>query len=212
MGESMEENDAISFSEKFDISFPNEAFYIPDVQIDPDSMEPFFKMWFKFIEEELKNTGEDKQFIPYLKRLKRKGHDDYYSERIFIEKVSDHVGYGVFAKVNIPKNSVIGQYAGILRYLDDEDELLEDVNGYLFSFPDEAILENWVIDARIYGSFARFINHASKQANLKPIEFLSYQGPMVMFVSRRKILAGEQLLYNYGDTYWEDLGYDPDLF
>jgi hypothetical protein len=45
------------------------------------------------------------------------------------------------------------------------------------------------------------INHGAATANVNPSLFWSGKGPLLLFVSLRKINMGEEILYDYGPEY-----------
>ena len=64
------------------------------------------------------------------------------------------------------------------------------------------------IDAAHNGNWARFMNHAeetSSKNNAIPWEHYLEEGPRIVFTSgARGIKKGEQILYSYGDEYWNE--------
>ena len=74
-----------------------------------------------------------------------------------------------------------------------------------FSFTD---LKNYSIDAMKAGNWTRFINHGdekSPRTNAIPWEtYIEDFGPrIVLTAGTHGIKQGEQILYSYGDSYWE---------
>ncbi len=111
---------------------------------------------------------------------------------------------GLFAATSIKKGSVIGFYTGKLL---KEDEVDVD-SDYVFGFGEPAY-KKWLIDGQRVGNYMRFANH-SKKGNMEVVE-LYYDGlPRIAFIALRHIKEGEQLLYDYGDEYWENKGIIPD--
>ncbi len=114
---------------------------------------------------------------------------------------------GVFAKTPISKNQVIGVYAGELLPLSSLQG--ENAYEYLFEFPDTAF-KKWAIDGRKVGNFTRFMNHCPpKRENVSSVEFFYGNCPRVIFVASKNIQVGDELLYDYGKTYWENAGIEP---
>lgn len=131
--------------------------------------------------------------------------DDVYTQKIAVKYISKRVGYGVFAKEDIP-SGVVGIYTGELKKVSRYAE-----SRYLFSFITKA-LNNIMIDGEKKGNWTSFINHnssESKKTNLVVKEYF-YKGlPYIIFWAPKKIKKGSQLLYDYGESYWETLGIKP---
>jgi len=102
-------------------------------------------------------------------------------------------GKGVFALQDIPEGEIIIEYAGeIITW----DEALRrhphdpsDPNHTFYFHIDE----DHVIDGKVNGNSARWINHSCKP-NCEADE----QGHKVFIKARRNIRAGEELNYDYG--------------
>ena len=132
--------------------------------------------------------------------------DDRYAQRVEIKYISKKVGYGVFAREDIPRG-IVGLYAGELKKLNRFS-----TSRYLFSFI-TPLLREVMIDGSRRGNWAAFINHSplgSKVNNLIVKEYF-YKGlPYILFYAPKKIKKGAQLLYDYGDSYWESLELAPE--
>ncbi len=125
----------------------------------------------------------------------RKGHLPIVSVRY----VDEEVGYGLFAEEEIPENSFVGEYTGIVR--ENNRRYLEPLNNYCYEYPiPDSIGRSFVIDAT-HGNLTRFINHSS-QPNLKPGYAFLDGFYHCIFTAVRSIAKGSQLAYNYGQTYW----------
>lgn len=114
-------------------------------------------------------------------------------------------GLSVFAKIPIQKGEVICEYEGELcpyrvfrrRHL----QYNRDGKGsYILEFKYRE--KRFAIDAtRDDKSFGRLINHSKHKANIKPCVAADKSGnPHVYFTAVTNIHAGEELLYDYGDT------------
>lgn len=131
--------------------------------------------------------------------------EDRYAKKITVKFINRKVGYGVFAKEEI-RPGVVGMYTGELKKVDHYSK-----SRYLFSFTTK-ILKNVMIDGEKKGNWTSFINHNpsdQKSTNLIVREYF-YKGlPYILFWATKKIKKGSQLLYDYGDSYWETLETDP---
>jgi SET domain-containing protein len=124
-----------------------------------------------------------------------------------IKKVNPLIGYGVFAAKSIADLEFIGEYTGLVR---KRKFFGESSNDYVFGYvagPDDT---PWVIDAREYGNFTRFINH-SYSPNLTSRWIISGGVGHIIFFANRLILPGEQLTYDYGPYYWRKRSYPQDV-
>jgi len=127
---------------------------------------------------------------------------------LYIKKVDDAIGYGVFAAEDICKDDFIGEYAGVVQIADKLGDTDEDISGYetdyTWYYLDEIkggpALE---INGRLEGNETRFINH-SFDSNVD-VEHTLHKGQWVIFFkAERDILKDAQLLIRYGEKYWED--------
>ena len=122
-----------------------------------------------------------------------------YIPHVSVRWISDKVGYGLFAEEKISEGSYVGEYTGIVRR--NDRRYFEPLNNYCYEYPvDDEIGRSFVIDAT-QGNLTRFINHSSKP-NLKPVHVF-YDGYYhLIFIALREIQKGEELSYDYGESYW----------
>lgn len=132
----------------------------------------------------------------------------------------------------ITKGTVLGYYGGEYRVEDLERNsdlsyavevspvILLEEEEYLNLFdegkydPDREFVI--VIDAIEQGTWTRFINHGGRHHNVEmvieyrpwPHEDSDY-APVIVVKSTKTIYPGEQLLFDYGENYWERLGFVP---
>jgi len=112
--------------------------------------------------------------------------------RIYSVRRSGIHGRGVFAKENIRKGKVIVEYKGRRRTWNEARERANSDPGdpahtFLFELNDGR-----VIDAGTRGNAARWINH-SCEPNCRTFE----DDGRVFVEAKRRILAGEELCYDY---------------
>ncbi len=100
-------------------------------------------------------------------------------------------GKGVFALEEIPRGKRIIEYIGRNVPVDKQDTI---TGRYLF-----VTGRKKMIDGNITENTARFINHSCRPN-------CEADGPSgrVFIYSKRKIKAGEELTYDYGDEYFDD--------
>ncbi|NGX37430.1 MAG: hypothetical protein K1000chlam2_00586 [Chlamydiae bacterium] len=193
-----------TFKERFGISTPIR--YIHDVTIEPRWQKGFEKAWKKLMKETVPNTSASRRrvFDAFLKRIEKLGDDLPYTKRVSIRYISKKVGYGVFAKENIAPYSILNHYGAVLK----PDKAIATENDSTFMLSD---FESYSLDAQKAGNWCRFMNHnpeEDKKTNVIAWEHYSKWGPRIIFTAcNRGIKKGAQLLYSYGDSYWEEDGF-----
>jgi len=101
-------------------------------------------------------------------------------------------GLGLFAEEKIEKGACIIEYTG--RILSPDEEITSR-SKYLFE-----VSARKTIDGTDRNNKARYINHSCKP-NAEPV---IYRG-RVMIMAKRSIKPGEEITYNYGKNYFEQL-------
>lgn len=124
--------------------------------------------------------------IPMAERIKRIPKP-FYAVRVG----RSSAGLGLFAEVDIPKDRRIIEYGGWLISTKEGDDL-EDRNKYIFN-----VNSRWDLDGSPRWNTTRYINHACR-----PNSEAMTIGNRIMITSRKKILAGEEITYNYGKEYF----------
>ncbi|XP_014807868.1 PREDICTED: histone-lysine N-methyltransferase EHMT1 isoform X13 [Calidris pugnax] len=116
------------------------------------------------------------------------------------------MGWGVRTMQDIPLGTFVCEYVGEL--ISDSEADVREEDSYLFDL-DNKDGEVYCIDARFYGNISRFINHLC-EPNLIPVRvFMSHQDlrfPRIAFFSTRRIEAGEEIGFDYGDRFWDIKG------
>lgn len=122
-----------------------------------------------------------------------------YIPHVTVRWINDAVEYGLFAEEPLLEGGYAGEYTGIVRR--NDRRYLEPMNNYCYEYPvPDEIGRSFVIDAT-QGHLTRFMNH-SFSPNLKPVHVF-YQGFYhLIFLALKPVQKGEQLTYNYGQTYW----------
>ncbi len=101
-------------------------------------------------------------------------------------------GLGFFALKPIPKGKRIIEYTG--PYL--PNEVVDQRDGkYFFE-----VNSKWSIDGSPRSNMARYINHSCR-----PNAEALISGRRVWIWSRRNIKVGEEITYDYGKDYFEDI-------
>lgn len=177
--------------------------YIPMVEVEPKWLKSYESAWKRRKKKIRHSTSKTlrKRFDGLLKRVERLGDDLPYCNRIEIRFINREMGFGVFAKENIPPYALLNCYAGIMK----PDRLIKASNHSTFAFYQ---FKPFSIDAEKAGNWCRFMNHASEKnpkTNVVAWEHYSKWGPRIFFTaSHRGIKKGDQLLYSYGEFYWKE--------
>lgn len=101
-------------------------------------------------------------------------------------------GLGLIALQPIPAGKRIIEYTGPLI---SNEEVLKRRGKYFFG-----VNSKWSIDGSPRTNLARYINHSCR-----PNAEALISGRRVWIWARRKIRAGEEITYNYGQEYFDDL-------
>lgn len=100
-------------------------------------------------------------------------------------------GLGLFAAEDMPKDACIIEYVG--RDITGPEEYTSN-SKYLFG-----INSRKTIDGRARTNTARYINHSCRP-NAEP----EIKKGRIFIFAKRKILAGEEIVYDYGKEYWSE--------
>jgi SET domain-containing protein len=120
-------------------------------------------------------------------------------EVLEIRWINRDIGYGVFAKKDLPEYTFIGEYTGLVR----RRKLFGDhKNNYCFRYQIGPYLSRFVIDAKFKGNSTRMINHCD-DPNAKPHSLITSDGiAHIIICTNRFIAKGEELTYDYGPEFW----------
>lgn len=125
---------------------------------------------------------------------------------IYIKKINDTIGHGVFAAETIQKYDFIGEYTGVIQKSDAYDDHVEKgyESDFSWYFPDQIKdgpkLE---INGRREGNEMRFLNHGDVSNVI--VEHTLHNGLWVIFFKAAEtIMPHEQLLIDYGEQYWDE--------
>lgn len=108
-------------------------------------------------------------------------------------------GRGVIATRDIKKSEIVAMYPGRLV---TQAEIIDGYKNcqYIFNFQDGPTpFASWAIVPEGVAHLGMFINHGTP--NVTPSRFWSAKGPILLFISLRKITMGEEILYDYGPEY-----------
>jgi SET domain-containing protein len=188
--------------------------YLYDVLLEEESRAIFEQRWQKYRPRLVpkRPNAQQKRCSAFLKQIQKTRDDGPEAKNVAIRWISKRVGYGVFARKRIRAGTILGFYGGVLRHIPPSREKAFLNDNYLFGFQGHRELMNFSIDAKEFRNFTAFFNHAhykSSGCNLEPTFHFAKDLPRIVFVATRTIEKDEQLCYDYGDSYWEDLGYSP---
>lgn len=103
-------------------------------------------------------------------------------------------GLGLFSTQEFVKGDLVIEYTG--ETISEEEANIRG-GKYLFELND-----NWTIDGKGHKNKARYINHSCKP-NCYPE--LNKMETKVHIYTKRKIARGDELTYDYGKKYFDDL-------
>ncbi len=176
-----------------------------------------------------------KEIAEVCRTIEEKGLPDH----LVCKKLPKSLGHGIFLHPKakpIEKGSVIAPYSGKLSLEsqndpDDSDYAFAPLAEILLTKEEQALFDPsrrhhprrlYVLnlDAQKIGNFTRFINHSDKpniEAEFLQIPKNSYglsPAPLeVIYMAKKRILPGEQLLISYEDgdekSYWGVMGITP---
>lgn len=139
--------------------------------------------------------------------------------KLRVGRVKDSTEWGVFARGTIPEGQRVAEYAGIITPYDAGAPLgrygmhiSKDAMEAFFEDEEAGAGDGFVIDPQEYGNVARFFNHSDTPNMAKVLEQpktisdgnTSVLYCRVMLVAARDIDVGEQLSFNYGNSYFDD--------
>lgn len=110
--------------------------------------------------------------------------------RLAVKRAS--AGRGLFTFEDIPKGACIAEYTG--RTITDE-EWLSTRNRYLFKVTEKRTINGWNKK-----NTARYINHSCR-----PNCEIEIRKGRVFVMAKRAIKSGEELAYDYGKEYFDDI-------
>ncbi|KAJ6651826.1 hypothetical protein lerEdw1_016443 [Lerista edwardsae] len=111
-------------------------------------------------------------------------------------------GWGVRTMQDLLRGTFICQYFGELICSADSQEREDDTYYYSVEGKDE----QYYIDGRFYGNIGRFLNHACDPNVMALRVSVDHEIYGIAFFTDRAVHAGEELVFDYGHSYWEYKG------
>lgn len=102
------------------------------------------------------------------------------------------------------KNDFIGEYVGEIINTFESDRRLTRLRHGDCKYPFDLNTEQ-VIDAARFGNLTRFINHSESNVNCYPVVKMVNGGQRIGFYAMREIRAGEELFFDYGKTFADEI-------
>lgn len=201
------------------------------VQAFPDKNEKYYRGQFKHIDltyidisaydphmsqemqdsykiDQEKLSPQEKEVVAKYYRL----YQQCYEAPWYMKFVSKKVGYGIFAAADIEPGQLIGEYAGILYDQAIYESKPHNAKCCWTILPPSFMPDGKksYVDSIESGNFTRMINHSYKP-NVIPVTMHAPEGSRMLYVAAEKIKKDEQLLVNYGEGYWQQLGQPQEL-
>lgn len=109
-------------------------------------------------------------------------------------------GQGVFAMVDIPKNTRIGEYTGKKLNQRQYDRLVDDSYIFAVNRPNKT---QFYINAKQSKCLVAKINGAKTKLQKKKINVIAYQyAQRIYYKTTKRVKEGTELIIDYGDEYW----------
>ncbi len=112
-------------------------------------------------------------------------------------------GLGLFTRVPIRRGDTIGYYTG--RVLTDADVEHEPYLSSLYLL--WICKDHWIYGEGEGANHTRFINHDGRNPNLELI--VSTRWKTARFSALCALAPGAELFFDYGEDYWDAIGYAP---
>lgn len=114
-------------------------------------------------------------------------------------KEAGALGLGLFAGEDIPEETLVGEYTGLVK---KRTLFVSARRDYVGEYTIPGYPVRYIIDAEYYGSLLRYVNHADNP-NVYSISVIIDDILRIFFVAKRPLQAGEQLFLDYGPHYWK---------
>lgn len=146
----------------------------------------------------------------YEKKYKNQIEQGYHAP-MYIKYINKIIEYGAYAESFIKRGDMVIEYTGIVEI----DNIFDEDNLYLWDYPTIFVdtvpgkkrrkKVKFCINAEKVGNYARFINHSHRKYQNVGIRIVPCNGKWhVLYIAKKDINPGEQLLTYYGMGYWRD--------
>ena len=134
-----------------------------------------------------------------------------YHAPMCVKYINKIVEYGAYAESFIKRGDMVVEYTGIVEV----DSPYDEDNLYLWDYPTIFYVNvpgkkrrkkvKHCVNAEKAGNYARFINHSQRKYQNVGIKITPCDGQWhVIYVAKKDIEPGQQLLTYYGMDYWRD--------
>ncbi|ATZ81063.1 lysine methyltransferase [Bodo saltans virus] len=155
-----------------------------------------------YVNNELKNNINKHDKSLYSKLLCYNGKPFVKKPKLSIRYISNEIGYGLFAEQDFEEKDFVGEFCGTVTNSPPKES-----DKYNCSYKFESTL---VIAPRKYGNEMQFANHSSVKNN---VDWDNTNGDdehiHIILIAIKKIKCGDEILVNYGESYWTQLGINP---
>lgn len=117
----------------------------------------------------------------------------------------DLAGYGLFVNEEIVKGQFIGQATGNIERVPLDSDW-DPSYAYIYRDLRPDFVE--LLNCLHMSNALRYMNH-SKNDNVNAVRMFFDDKFVTFLVAKKDILTGSQILFDYGNTYWEGLGIVP---
>ncbi len=123
--------------------------------------------------------------------------------RLYVKFAGKNFGFGVFANMDIPANTYLGDYTGIVN-LDTPNKDYTWTHPYKFKQNEDDEGINLGVDSRHTGNMMRFVNAHINDDNLncRVVYFVRDGEWSIAYYTTKRIRKDEQLIVSYGKAYW----------
>lgn len=123
-------------------------------------------------------------------------------ELVYISFINEQVGFGAFALKGFSKGDFVGEYIGTV---------MSGSGGgaYSCAYVKALPYAQLLINSEKSANWFRFVNHSSTKANLIWKEIFAAGVYHIVGIAARDIAKHEQLLIDYGTSYWQTSPIQP---
>jgi len=128
-------------------------------------------------------------------------------EEMLVVRPSPGKGNGLFAAAPIAAGTFLFDYQGeVLRSLDELFERYPDGRGAYIACVNS---EMYIDGADPESGLARWMNHRRRGPTVQARKQRFGPSPAMHFYAARDVAGGEELVFDYGDEYWDAMGITP---
>ena len=129
---------------------------------------------------------------------------------VFVQRISEEVGFGLFAGQPIGENTLIGEYTGEITDAPPPSGGDSCKDTYRLEYP--ALADRPIyLSAKEYGNVLRCANHGPGDKANAAFQGVTCEDGIVHMavVTKRDVCSGEQVLIDYGGSFWRGIEDGP---